>query len=157
MKIINRSDYDIKEIKRLTRIVLSRMKKSFIMPDLQTLKVESYDSSRWEGRYDGGASITVRLGRKVRYPNNWDKLCELPTWEDLYVGLLCWCLMLQYQRALWLKRPEDERKDKKKVKKYRRADCQEITLRFLKHWRVDDAYNLIMEKVNVDGEAPGAN
>lgn len=125
-------------------MVLSKLKKTFVFPPLETVVVQSYDSKSWESAYNGSKAITVRIGRKVRFPCTWDRIIPLPTWEDLYVGLLVWCVLLHYQRSMWVKRAYGE------PKKYRRTDCQELTTRFLKHWRVDAAYKLIMEKANAD-------
>jgi hypothetical protein len=147
VNVVNKSDYPTKDVKRLTRIVLKKAKKTFVVPPLETIIVQSYNSARWETQYDGKATITVRLGRNTRYPNTWDKIIEVPTWEDVYVGLLFWGVLLHYQRACWKKLPCTEQKT---TKAYRRTDCQELTVRFLRRWRVDDAYNLILEKANAN-------
>lgn len=144
MNIVNKSDYDTKEVKRLVRRVLSTLKKTFVMLPLETIRFESYDGNSWSGHYDGKQTISIKLGRKVRFPNTWDKIIELPTWEDLFVGLLCWCVCLHYQKSVWRKKIGHG-----KIK-WHRADCQEITVRMIRKWRVDDAYTLIMEKVYAD-------
>lgn len=143
--VINRSDYLVKDLRRLTGRVLATLKKSFTIPPIRTIVVESYDSIKWEGQYNGD-SITVRIGRKVTFPNNWDKIAQLPTWEDLYVGLLTWCLMLHFQKMVWAKRTEDERKGRKK---YCRSDCQHVTVRMINRWRVDAEMKMIYEKAGV--------
>jgi hypothetical protein len=144
MRFVNKSEYDLKELKRLTRLVASRLKKSFKFDMVEVIEVESYNSRKWYGQYDGKNKIKVRIGRKVRWPNSWDRKAPLMTWEDLYVGLLTWCLVLHYQRTCWARRLGTG-------KKFIRADCQEITLRMLKTWRVAAEINLIMEKVEEDG------
>jgi hypothetical protein len=107
-------------------------------------RFESYDGKTWSGQYRGGKTIIIRVGRKVRFPNTWDRIIELPNWEDLFVGLLCWCVCLHYQKACWA------RKNPGQQTKYRRTDCQEITTRMIRRWRVDDSYNLILEKADAD-------
>lgn len=144
-EIINRSDYRVKDLRRLTGRVLAMLRKSFTIPPIRTIVVESYDSIKWEGQYDGQI-ITVRIGRKATFPNNWDRIAPLPTWEDLYVGLLTWCVMLHFQKMVWGKRTEDERKKKKK---YSRADCQFFTVRVINRWRVDAEMKMIYEKAGV--------
>jgi hypothetical protein len=147
LTVVNKSDHPTSEVKRLTRIVLKKAKKSFVIPPLEKIMVQSFDGKTWESQYDGEKGIVVRLGRKVRYPNTWDRIAPVPTWEDVYVGLLFWCVLLHYQRACWNKLSSDQRKT---TKKYHRVDCQELTVRFLKQWRVDDAWNFIKEKANAD-------
>jgi hypothetical protein len=146
LKIVNKSEYETKEIKRLIRIVLSRLKKSFTLPDMTTtaIIVESYDSARFEGHYDGNAEIKVRLGRKVTYPNTWDRMVTLPTWEDCFVAMLTWCVCLRYQKDSWAKKQASERKVK-----YSRTDCQEMTVRMVNRWRVDSEMKMIFEKAGI--------
>jgi hypothetical protein len=153
MTIVNTSDYPMKDIRRLTSRVLTALKKSFTIPPIGTIVVESYDSHKWEGNYDGGQQIKVRIGNKVTYPNNWDNIATLPTWEDLYVGLLTWCVMLHFQRYMWGKRTGEERKGKKA---YSRGDCQHATVRMINRWRVDANMKMIFEKAGIyaDGQAP---
>jgi hypothetical protein len=144
VNVVNKSDYDTQDVKRLVRRVMSTLKKSFTIPPLETIRFESYDGKTWSGQYRGGKTIIIRVGRKVRFPNTWDRIIELPNWEDLFVGLLCWCVCLHYQKACWA------RKNPGQQTKYRRTDCQEITTRMIRRWRVDDSYNLILEKADAD-------
>jgi hypothetical protein len=146
MRIVNNSDYPMKEIRRLTSRVLTSLRKQFVIPPIGTIVVESYDSHKWEGQYDGGQVIKVRLGKKVTFPASWDNMASLPTWEDLYVGLLTWCVMLHFQKVMWGKRTPEERKKKTK---YSRADCQHTTVRMITRWRVDANMRMIFEKAGV--------
>jgi hypothetical protein len=136
----------MKDIRRLTSRVITALKKQFTIPPIGTIVVENYDSNKWEGSYDGGQEIKVRIGNKVTFPNNWDKIAALPTWEDLYVGLLTWCLMLHFQKMVWGKRTPDERKKKTK---YSRGDCQHATIRMITRWRVDANMKMIFEKAGM--------
>jgi hypothetical protein len=135
----------VKDLRRLTGRVLAALRKSFTIPPIGTIVVESYDSIKWEGQYDGSV-IRVRIGRKVTFPNNWDRIAQLPTWEDLYVGLLTWCVMLHFQKMVWTKRTPEERQGRKK---YSRADCQFFTVRMINRWRVDANMKMIFEKAGL--------
>jgi hypothetical protein len=135
----------VKDLRRLTGRVLAALRKSFTIPPIGTIVVESYDSIKWEGQYDGSV-IRVRIGRKATFPNNWDRIAQLPTWEDLYVGLLTWCVMLHFQKMVWTKRTPEERQGRKK---YSRADCQFFTVRMINRWRVDANMKMIFEKAGL--------
>jgi hypothetical protein len=144
--VVNKSDYRVKDLRRLTNRVMKILKKTFTMPPIREVIVESYDSSRWEGQCDGSDKLIVRIGRFVTFPCTWDRIVQLPNWEDLYVALLTWLLMLQYQSMRWNKRTIDERKGRKK---HSRADCQHVTVRMINRWRVDAEMKMIYEKAGV--------
>lgn len=144
--IVNNSDYLVKDLRRLTNRVLASLRKSFTMPPIGTVVVSSYDSNKWEGGSEGD-TITIRIGRKINFPCKWDrKGTDLPTWEDLYVGLLTWCLMLQFQKMVWSRRTTQEREGRKK---YSRSDCQHVSTRMIQRWRVESEMKMIYEKAGV--------
>lgn len=153
IRIANASKFRTTEMRKLVALVERHFKKSFVFTPLTqiTVATDTYGDS-WSGRYAGDGHISMRIGRNLKFPAMWHVArkgedIRLPTWEDWFVAMVSWCLMLHIQACRHSKRV---RAGEKPDRKYRRADAEEMCARFLKRWRVDSNLDLIKEKVNLD-------
>ena len=153
IKVANDTDFSTKEIKALAGIVDRAFKKSFVYPPLRLVTLaHGSERNSWGGRYAGGGHIVLNLGKDVRFPNKWqiarsDEVIPLDTWEDWFVAMLAWCLMLHFQASVYDKKRQSGAKPSRK---FIRKDAEEMSARLLKRWRVDSNLDLIKGKVDID-------
>jgi hypothetical protein len=153
IKIVNHTGYSTKEMKALAGMVDRAFKKSFVYPPLRLVTMaDGTDRNSWGGRYAGGGHIVLNLGKEVRFPNKWqiarsDEVLDLPTWEDWFVAMVSWCIMLHFQASTYDKK---KKAGTKPGRKFIRKDAEEMSARLLKRWRVDSNLDLIKGKVDLD-------